>query len=68
MSVPEQAGFSLTLETTKTGFLRTSHIMFQLRESCMRLQNLVKKGATDDVIDKEKSLMMEEVRYFSLHT
>ena len=41
--------------------------MFQLRESCMRLQNLVKKGATDDVIETEKSLMMEEVRYFSLY-
>ena len=30
----------------------------------MRLQNLVKKGASEDVIETEKSSMMEEVRYY----
>lgn len=33
----------------------------RLREYCMRLQNFVKKGATEDVIEKEKSSMMEEI-------
>lgn len=35
--------------------------LFQLREFCMKLHNLVKEGVADDVIEKEKSSMMEEV-------
>lgn len=33
----------------------------RLREYCMRLQKLVKDGASNDVIEKEKTSMMEEI-------
>lgn len=33
----------------------------RLREFCMKLHNLVKEGVADDVIEKEKSSMMEEI-------